>query len=316
MQHLLPPPRARAHRPARRPFTLALVAIFIALAPGRLRAAEAIPPAPARHFNDYAQIVSVAEARGLDTKLAAYEHETGRQIVVAVFARMQSDAPVADYTRRVANAWGVGRSGHDDGVVLFAFMQERELYLQVGAGLEQRIPDAAAARIIEQKIVPRFRARDFAGGLGAGVDAIIAALRAPEPLVENTPVESYAPTPEVEHRPAPSSGVGPSEPVYHAPTARRGVGIGGFAFIVLLAAAAIILRAAFKAFDVSIRPLDTVGGPWRPRPRFTGTLGGFGGGSRGSFGSRGFGGGSSSSRGGGFSGGGGRFRGGGAGGKW
>jgi uncharacterized protein len=61
--------------------------------------------------------------------------------------------------------------------VLFVFVQDRSLYLQVGYGLEGALPDALAKRIIENEITPRFRAGDFEEGLRAGIDAIIAATR-------------------------------------------------------------------------------------------------------------------------------------------
>jgi uncharacterized protein len=61
--------------------------------------------------------------------------------------------------------------------VLFAFMQEHQIYLQVGYGLEPVLPDATAKRIIEREIVPRFRAGDVDGGMTAAVDAMIAATK-------------------------------------------------------------------------------------------------------------------------------------------
>jgi uncharacterized protein len=87
-----------------------------------------------------------------------------------------------DFTARTAQAWRVGREDRDNGAVLFVFAQDRKLRLEVGYGLEDRIPDATAKRIIEDVIVPHFRAGDPAGGLTAGVGAILAAARGEAPL--------------------------------------------------------------------------------------------------------------------------------------
>jgi uncharacterized protein len=140
-------------------------------------AAERIPPAPARHFNDYAGAVKPATAGALDARLAQFERDASSQVVVAVFRKMESDSSIEDYTVRVAQAWRVGRAKEDNGAVLFVFIEDRKMYLQVGYGLEGAIPDALAKRIIDDVIVPRFRARDVDGGLAAGVDAILAAAK-------------------------------------------------------------------------------------------------------------------------------------------
>jgi uncharacterized protein len=140
-------------------------------------AAERIPPAPPRYFNDYAGVVSRPVADRLNARLEQFERESTNQLLVAIYPRMESDSSVEDYTVRVAQAWKAGQQGRNNGAVLFAFMQEHKLYLQVGYGLESVLPDAIARRIIEQEIVPRFRARDLDGGMTAAVDAMIAATK-------------------------------------------------------------------------------------------------------------------------------------------
>jgi hypothetical protein len=67
-------------------------------------------------------------------------------VVVAVFPKMQSDSDIADYTQRVAQAWGVGQKERRNGVVLFVFIQDRKMFIQVGYGLEGALPDATAIR--------------------------------------------------------------------------------------------------------------------------------------------------------------------------
>src|ERR1035441_7575715 len=51
------------------------------------------------------------------------------------------------------------------------------LFVQVGYGLEGVLPDALCKQITEYEIKPRFKTGDYAGGLTAGVNAIIAATR-------------------------------------------------------------------------------------------------------------------------------------------
>lgn len=141
------------------------------------RGAEVIPPAPKQYFNDYANAVSPATTASLNKKLEDFERETSSQILVTVFPKMQSDSSIEDYTVRVAQSWKVGQKAKNNGAVLFVFIQDRKMYLQVGYGLEGALPDALGKRIIEDEIKPHFKNGDFNGGLTAGVNAILAATK-------------------------------------------------------------------------------------------------------------------------------------------
>src|SRR5436190_23705493 len=78
--------------------TFLISATLVALVSLSSQAAEIIPPKPADYFNDYAGVVSMEVALRFNEQLAHFEHETSNQVVVAVFPKMQSDAPVDDYT--------------------------------------------------------------------------------------------------------------------------------------------------------------------------------------------------------------------------
>jgi uncharacterized protein len=143
----------------------------------RAFADEVIPPAPTQYFNDYAQVVSSATASQLNQTLENFERQSSEQILVAIFPTMQSDSSIEDYTVRVARAWKVGQKDNNNGAVLFVFVQDHKMYLQVGYGLEGVLPDALCKRIIDEQISPRFKAGDYDGGLTAGVQSILAATK-------------------------------------------------------------------------------------------------------------------------------------------
>ena len=152
----------------------ALLCLGLALA---IQGAETIPPAPPRHFNDFAKVVPDNVERELDRQLEDLEKSDSTQILVAVYPRMQSDDDIAAYTQRVAEKWGAGTAKQDNGAVLFVFVQDRKMYLQVGYGLEGAIPDLTAKDIIENRIKPHFARGDFGAGLTAGTQALIQAAR-------------------------------------------------------------------------------------------------------------------------------------------
>jgi len=141
------------------------------------RAAEVIPPPPTAYFNDYAGVVPKEAASRFNEQLAQFERDTSDQVVVAVFPKMQSDSDIADYTQRVAQAWGVGQKERRNGVVLFVFIQDRKMFIQVGYGLEGALPDATAFDITERHIKPLFRSGNYEAGLATGIDLICKAIR-------------------------------------------------------------------------------------------------------------------------------------------
>ncbi|MEY2561473.1 MAG: uncharacterized protein QOG51_1888 [Verrucomicrobiota bacterium] len=153
---------------------VALSLLFV-LSPGA-RAAETIPPKPAGYFNDYAGVVSKEAALRFNEKLAQFERDTSNQVLVAVFKKMESDSSIDDYTRRVAQAWAVGQKDRRNGAVLFVFVDDRKMFIQVGYGLEGALTDLTAYDITERHIKPRFRANDYEGGLTTGIDLICKAI--------------------------------------------------------------------------------------------------------------------------------------------
>ena len=153
--------------------THGFVALAVAFAASAALAATT-PSPPTAHFNDWAAFVTPARARRLDARLAAYQAAAGHHVIVAIFPSLP-DPDMQGFTVRTAHAWGVGRKGHDDGVVLFVFAADRKMRIEVGYGLEGEIPDVIAKRILDDVITPRLRAGDKDGALEAGVEALIAA---------------------------------------------------------------------------------------------------------------------------------------------
>ena len=102
------------------------------------------------------------QVRALDERLAAIELQRGSQVVVLIVASTQPE-DIAAYAQRVADRWKIGRREVGDGVLVVVAKDDRRVRIEVAKALEGAIPDLAASRIIEQTIVPAFRAGDFAG---------------------------------------------------------------------------------------------------------------------------------------------------------
>ena len=160
----------------RRAAVSSLVLAAALVASIRLAQAETpIPPAPTRWVTDRAGFLSAPTASELDARLDDYARRTGHQVLVYI-DHTTGGVPIEDWAVRAFERWRVGRKGIDDGVVLFIFSDDHSLRIEVGYGLEDRVPDALAKRIIDEVMVPRIRAGDRDGAIRAGVDAVIAAI--------------------------------------------------------------------------------------------------------------------------------------------
>jgi uncharacterized protein len=153
---------------ARRTLLLASLAVFFTAS---LAHALDVPPLRGR-VNDLAGMLPADRAQALEERLAAFERDTGHQIVLLTIPSLQGDA-LEDFSIRVAEAWKVGQKGFDNGAILVVVRDDRKLRIEVGYGLEGVLPDAIAKRIISEVIVPRFRENDYAGGIEAGLNAIM-----------------------------------------------------------------------------------------------------------------------------------------------
>jgi uncharacterized protein len=125
---------------------------------------------------DRAGLLSASARSQLEQRLAAYEAESGHQIVVHTTPSLEG-LPIEDYSIRLAEAWKVGHKGLDNGVILTVAPSERKVRIEVGYGLEGVIPDAIASRIIRDYILPAFRQEGYERGILSGVEAIFSAAR-------------------------------------------------------------------------------------------------------------------------------------------
>lgn len=158
---------------------IAVLLILSASAPvlGADRYDEQIPAKPARYVTDRAGVLGPGGPERLNEKLAQFERDTSNQILVWIDTRVPEGFTLEDFTVRAAQKWGAGQKKTDNGAILFVFTEDRKVRIEVGYGLEGAIPDAIARRIIDGAIVPRFRQGDFAGGVTAGAEALMAAAK-------------------------------------------------------------------------------------------------------------------------------------------
>lgn len=130
-------------------------------------------PALTAHVMDGTGTLNAAQREALEAKLTAFEQSRGAQVVILMVPSTQPE-DIAAYAQRVGDSWKIGRKGVGDGLLLVVAKNDRKVRIETTKALEGAIPDLAARQVIDTAITPRFKQGDFAGGLDAAADQLIA----------------------------------------------------------------------------------------------------------------------------------------------
>lgn len=126
---------------------------------------------------DFAGVLSPSSKDEIESLLRGLEEKTTAQVKVVTLASLEGGA-IEDFAARLFEGWRFGQKDKDNGVLFLVATRDRKMRIEVGYGLEGAIPDAAAGRLLDDYVVPRFRAGDMAGGLREGAAAIARAVAA------------------------------------------------------------------------------------------------------------------------------------------
>jgi uncharacterized protein len=139
-----------------------------------------VPPLTGRVV-DLTGTLSAGERQALDAKLAAWEARTTNQLAVLVVPTTAPET-IDEYGIRVAEAWKIGQKGDDNGAIFLVARDDKRMRIEVGYGLEGVLTDVTSRRIIGETVAPLFSRGQFAAGIGAGIDRIIAVVDDGKPL--------------------------------------------------------------------------------------------------------------------------------------
>jgi uncharacterized protein len=132
------------------------------------------PGKPTGYLSDFAGILSAETKATLEPKLYQLEASTSAQIAVVTIKSLDGDT-IENYAEKLFQDWGIGQKGKDNGALLLVAVDDREMRIEVGYGLEPIITDALSSRIIRNQITPAFKAGDYNRGILEGTEGLIAA---------------------------------------------------------------------------------------------------------------------------------------------
>ena len=153
---------------------LTAVFVFCLLVAGNVFALS-IPAQPDGYVSDYADILLPADVVLLNDKLNQYEKSTTNQIFIAIFPSLEKE-DISDFSTRLEDQWKIGQKNKNNGILIVAFIKERQVRIEVGYGLEGVVPDAVAQQIIQNDMVPSFKTKDYYPGFDKATTALMQAI--------------------------------------------------------------------------------------------------------------------------------------------
>lgn len=152
------------------PFLAALCAALV------LFPAAADPPQSGGSVSDFAGVLDAGDKARLESLADEVRRTTGAQIAVVSVKSVAPYGGLEEYAAALFNRWGIGRREKDDGVLLILTLEERDVRIETGYGLEGALPDSLCGRILDREVLPELREGRYSTGLLRGAQAIAAVI--------------------------------------------------------------------------------------------------------------------------------------------
>lgn len=125
------------------------------------------------YVNDFEGIFTQDKIKELNDIISKHEKETTNEIAIVTITSFEPYETLFDYSMDLANYWGIGKKDKDNGVAIVFGQRIRQIRIQVGYGLENKLKDEEAKKIIDAIIIPEFKKGDFYTGIKKGLIEII-----------------------------------------------------------------------------------------------------------------------------------------------
>ena len=166
---------------SKRIYKIARLALVLSVACATLfgnsiaKAAFVSPGQPTGHVNDFANVIDSGQRQTLESELSVFEKETTTQISVATVTSLNGEE-IETYANEIFREWGVGTK-MNNGVLLLIAPNEKKVRIEIGYGLEGALTDLQSSRIINEIIIPQFKAKNYGQGATLGAEAIMKAVK-------------------------------------------------------------------------------------------------------------------------------------------
>jgi hypothetical protein len=153
-------------------FNLLIVILFVAAS-----SYSQLIPSPTGNVSDFENIYTETEARILDSLISDIEVECSIEIAVVTLDSVLTSLDDFDvYTLQLANDWGIGKKGENNGILIGISSSFRKMRIENGYGIEKRLSNQETKTIIDSLFIPEFKKGDYYEGTRNGLLGIMTQL--------------------------------------------------------------------------------------------------------------------------------------------
>lgn len=150
------------------------------------------PGKPSGFVNDFAGVLTNDQRLQIENQLTEFQKNLGAEISVVTIKSLGGDT-VENYASELFKEWGIGQKGKDNGILFLIAVEDREMRIEVGYGLEGLLTDAQSYWIQQNVVAPAFRNNDFYSGISGAAQKIMAAVNQEETIPSESPANSSSP---------------------------------------------------------------------------------------------------------------------------
>lgn len=134
-------------------------------------------------------ILTRGEVDEINSILASLEADTKAEVAV-VLVNSIGNEDIEDFSVRLFEEWGIGKSKVDNGLLILFVLDQRAISFEVGYGLEGVVTDALSKRIQIQAMLPYFKEGNYGRGIVEGLERVGALVREePVPDLEEKKID-------------------------------------------------------------------------------------------------------------------------------
>ena len=124
------------------------------------------------YVTDSTSTLAFGEKEILNDKLATFTEKYGSQIAVTIISSTKPES-IGEYSARVANSVGLGRKNINDGILVVIAKDDRKIRIELGIGLENKISDSMAKKIIREILSPHLKNNEYFLGIDESLDKLM-----------------------------------------------------------------------------------------------------------------------------------------------
>lgn len=145
------------------------------------------PPINGGYVVDLSNKLTQNQISQLNKKVEAVNQSTKNEMGALVLASMDGEN-IEDVAQATFRAWGLGKKGLDNGVLVVIAIAERKSRIQTGKGVEGDLPDLKCNDILKNSLNPNIKRGDFYNGLDSTFSAIASSIESRRAAATAKPV--------------------------------------------------------------------------------------------------------------------------------